>query len=120
MVEMAGTGGPPFNAAGPAYTRAGFLWAIRGSFGGELTIHWPSPELAEELELPQPMMDWGTDSNWFPNAASRAAGLDYRPLADSARDTVEWFAGLGEDRRKNARGWPTPEQEKTALERLKG
>ena len=39
-----------FNAAGPAYTRAGFLWAIRGSFGGELTIHWPSPDLAEELE----------------------------------------------------------------------
>jgi 2'-hydroxyisoflavone reductase len=108
-----------FNAAGPAYTRAGMLWAIKGSTGKEVNIHWPSSELAEELELPQPMMDWGTDSNYFPNAASREAGLDYRPLADSAKDTVEWFAGLDEERRKNARGWPTAELESKALARIR-
>ena len=66
------------------------------------------------------MMDWGTDSNTFGNAASRAAVLEYRPLAASAQDTVAWFAGLDVERRKNARGWPTPEQEARALARLKG
>lgn len=109
-----------FNAAGSVFTREGMLWAIKGSTGREVTFHWPSAELAEELELPAPMMDWGHESNSFDNAASRAAGLDYRPLADSARDTVEWFAGLDEERRKNARGWPTPELEQEALARMKG
>ena len=55
--------------------------------------------------------------NYEPYAGSF---VDYRPLADSAKDTVAWFAGLDEERRKNARGWPTPELEAKALERMKG
>ena len=109
-----------FNAAGPVFSREGMLWAIRGTTGKEVTFHWPSAELAEELELPAPMMDWGTDSNIFDNAASRAAGMDYRPLADSMKGTLEWWHAQDDERRANTRGWPTAEQEEAALKRMKG
>jgi 2'-hydroxyisoflavone reductase len=108
-----------FNAAGSVWTREGLLWGIKATVGHEVAFHWPSPELAEELELPAPMLDWGSDSNTFGNAASRAAGLDYRTLADSTVDTVKWWRGLDAERRANPRGWPSGEQLERALARLK-
>jgi len=109
-----------FNAAGPTWTRAGLLWGIQGTSGRNVTFFWPSPELVAELELPCPMLNWGDQSRIYGNAASRAAGLDYRPLADSTRDTLTWWNAQSEERRAKARGWPTPEQEDSALDVLRG
>lgn len=108
-----------FNAAGSVYTREGLLWGVKATTGSEVTFHWPTPELAEELELPAPMLDWGTDSRTFGNAASRAAGLDYRPLVDSTLATLTWWREQSDERRGKARGWPTAEKEKAALARMK-
>ena len=47
-----------------------------------------------------------------------AAGLRYRSLAQSIRDTHEWWRAESEERRRNARRWPTAEQEKAVLARL--
>ena len=109
-----------FNAAGPLYTRRGLLWGIRGTATGEVTFHWPTAEQAEKLEIPAPMLNWGDQTHFFPGEASRGAGMAYRPLADSATGTLEWWRGQPQERRDKARGWPTPEQERAALEVLQG
>ncbi|MCB1184483.1 NAD-dependent epimerase/dehydratase family protein [bacterium] len=115
----AGTPGA-FNAAGQTWTRAGLLWAIRADTGVESTFHWCTPEVAAELEYPFPMLAWGETSTTFDNAASRAAGLDYRPLADSTAATLAWWREQPDERRANPRGWPDAELEGRALARLGG
>jgi hypothetical protein len=54
------------------------------------------------------------------SSASVAAGLTYRSLAESIRDTWDWWQQQPAERRENARGWPTAEQERAVLERLAG
>jgi len=107
-----------FNAAASAYTREGFLWAVRGTTGREVAFHWPDAALVDELEFPAPMLNWGTVSQTYDNAASRAAGLDYRPLADSTLATLEWWNAQPDERRANPRGWPSAELERQVLERM--
>jgi 2'-hydroxyisoflavone reductase len=109
-----------FNAAGPVFTRVGFLWGLRASSAADVTFHWPTPELVAELELPAPMLDWGSHSQTFPGAASIAKGMKYRSLAESAAGTLEWWRAQTDERRSKARGWPTPELEAAAVARLKG
>jgi 2'-hydroxyisoflavone reductase len=108
-----------FNAAGPPYPREGMLWAIRGTTSEPVRFHWATPELVEELELSMPMMDWGRDRPVsFGNEASVAAGMSYRPLADTAVDTHAWWNKQPAERRENPRRWMSVEQEKEALARL--
>ena len=109
-----------FNAAAAPWTRGGLLWGIRATTGEPVAFHWPSEELSLELELPQPMLDWGAESNTFANEASLAAGMTYRPLAESAVDTRIWWDEQTDERRAAARGWPTAEQIQAALKRLQG
>ena len=49
-----------------------------------------------------------------------AAGLIRRSLAESARDTLEWWYGQPELRRERARGWPSADREAALIERLRG
>jgi len=108
-----------FNSAGPPYPRVGMLWAIRGTTSRPVRFHWATPALVEELELSMPMMDWGRDRPVsFGNEASIAAGMSYRPLADTAVDTHAWWNEQPTERRENPRRWTSPEQEKEALARL--
>jgi len=108
-----------FNAAGAPYTREGMLWAIRGTTSKHVRFQWATPELIEELDLSMPMMDWGRDRPVsFQNAASIAAGVSYRPIADTVVDTHAWWNEQPAERRENARAWMSPEQEKEALARL--
>ena len=94
------------------------MWGLRAQTAEPVTFFWPSDELLEELEIDQPMMS-RDDSYHFANEASMAAGLRYRSLADTATGILAWWRGLPAERRNNPRRWPTPEQEKSAIERLK-
>jgi len=47
--------------------------------------------------------------------AAVAAGLKFMPLADTARDTLNWFLKLPEDRRKNLRAGLAREREAEIL-----
>jgi 2'-hydroxyisoflavone reductase len=109
-----------FNAAGPAsrIDRSGLMWGLRAQTAEPVTFFWPTNELLEELGIDQPMMS-GDDSYHFTNEASMAAGLSYRALADTATGILSWWQGLPAERRDKASRWPTPEQEKAAIERLK-
>jgi 2'-hydroxyisoflavone reductase len=44
------------------------------------------------------------------------AGLTFRPLADTARDTLEWFLTLPAGRRKNLRAGLDPDREAFVLD----
>jgi 2'-hydroxyisoflavone reductase len=44
-----------------------------------------------------------------------AKGLTFRPLADTARDTLAWFKSLPQDRQSKLRAGITPEREAEVL-----
>lgn len=112
------TGGV-FNAAGPAsrFNRAGLMWGLQALTPNPVTMHWPSDDLLVELGIDLPMMS-REDPAYFENSASIAAGLAYRSLADTARGTLAWWHALPAERRAKARRWPTPDQEKAAIQRI--
>jgi 2'-hydroxyisoflavone reductase len=110
-----------FNASGPVspVSNQQLMWALRAFTGAEVNLHWPPSALLEELEYATPMFGFSDDSIFVDSSAAQAAGLEYRPLADSVRDIQEWWTSQTEERRNNARGWPTAEQEKAVLARMK-
>jgi 2'-hydroxyisoflavone reductase len=110
-----------FNAAGPAsrVDRLGLLWGLRAMTDQPVEFYWPDDALLEELDISMPMMAPGDDSYHVANEASMQAGLVYRSLADTASGTLDWWHSQSEERRQNARRWPSAEQERAAIERLK-
>jgi 2'-hydroxyisoflavone reductase len=110
-----------FNAAGPAtpYTREGLMWGLRAMTDRPLTFFWPSWDLLEESGFNTPMMGPGDQQSVFANAASIEAGLHYRPLVDTATATLDWWRAQSDERRANARNWPTAELERRLIDRLK-
>jgi len=110
-----------FNAAGPAsaVTRSGLMWGLRALTAEPVNFFWPDQALLTELGIDMPMMSADRTSTHFDNSASMAAGLSYRSLADTANDTLQWWQSQDAERRNNPRRWPSAEQEKAAIERLK-
>jgi 2'-hydroxyisoflavone reductase len=110
-----------YNAAGPAtpFTRDGLMWGLRSMTDRPVTFFWPSWTLLEESGFNTPMMRSGERRVEFLNAASIEAGLRYRPLADTASGTWEWWQAQSAERRANARNWPSPEQERELIERIR-
>ncbi len=110
-----------YNAAGPAstVTRSGLMWGLRAMTENPVQFHWPSGKLLSELNIDLPMMSTGGGSLRFGNEASMKAGINYRSLADTARDTHTWWQKQSTQRRDNPRGWPSAETERKAIDRLK-
>jgi 2'-hydroxyisoflavone reductase len=108
-----------FNAAGPAspVNRAGLMWGLRALTAEPVNFFWPDDNLLEELEINMPMMPAGSEH--FVNTASMEAGLNYRSLADTANGTLDWWQSQDAERRASPRRWPTAEQEKAAIARLR-
>jgi 2'-hydroxyisoflavone reductase len=95
-----------FNATGPAgrLSIAEMLGGIRAAFDGTrpTTLTWVPVEFLEQ----QRIRGWSDMPVWVPpspvNAGFSAvslqraldAGLTFRPLAETARDTVAWFRSL--------------------------
>jgi len=113
-----------YNAAGPAspVTREQVLWGLRALTDQPVRFHWPDhallAELGVSLPLASPPVAGRVASTRFSNAASQAAGLRYRSLADTATATLEWWNAQPADRRANPRGWPSAAQEQAVIARL--
>jgi 2'-hydroxyisoflavone reductase len=128
MVEQRTTG--TFNATGPAgwMTTAEMLGGIRAAFDGTTPsrLVWaPAAFLAEQRVRPwsdMPVWVAPTPQNAGFSAVSlqRAldAGLTFRPLATTARDTVDWFRAQPEDVQARIGGTLTAEREAAALAAL--
>ena len=83
-----------------------------------LLAHWE--EVAGEPWI-EPLIQWEEQERARRSLERRLGNAKlgrFRPLAETAVDTLDWWRSQPEARRANPRLWPTPEQERAALERL--
>jgi 2'-hydroxyisoflavone reductase len=124
MVKLLEDGrGGVYNAVGPRepLTIARFLEQARDALNANVTFTWVDDYdflAAHEItdSVPWVMLrgnDYGHMS--ASNAKALAAGLAYRPLAVTVRDTLAWWATVPEARRSAPRFSITPEKETKAL-----
>ena len=122
LVETPGTGGT-YNATGEVQTFGAMLDEIRAALGSDAAFTWVSTEFMAEHGV----RSWQHMTNWVPPvgesigmnqvsvAAAVQAGLTFRPLGDTARDTVEWWNTLPEERRAQMRAGLPADREAEVL-----
>jgi 2'-hydroxyisoflavone reductase len=105
LVEQEASG--TYNAVGPrsTMTMAEMLYGIRAITSSAVKFTWVAADFLREqqvgewMEMPvwvYPAPENRGFSDWDCSKAL-AAGLDFRPLADTARDTLVWWKGRGPD-----------------------
>jgi 2'-hydroxyisoflavone reductase len=113
----------PFNVAGPRdpITIRAFVEAAARALGAKVTFTQVDDyEFLTEHKVPD-MVPWvfptGNDFGHtsISNARAKAAGLGFRPIATTVRDTLAWWPTVPEARRNAPRFALTPEQEATVL-----
>jgi len=120
MVENRETG--VYNATGPAKPLGigGMLDGIKAALKPDAKFTWVSEEFLTEEKV-QPWSDmpvWtGKESGLARAKIDRALskGLTFRPLAETARDTLAWFKSLPQDRQSKLRAGLTPKREAEVL-----
>jgi 2'-hydroxyisoflavone reductase len=115
-----------YSGVGPLahLTFGGMLYGIRAVVSNEISFTWVDAEFLSEHEV----RPWGEMTAWLPpvgeyagfsmfdNSRSVAAGLTYRPLAVTAKDTLDWWWTLPEERRQEPRAGLASEKEARVLE----
>jgi 2'-hydroxyisoflavone reductase len=92
-----------FNATGPKnrLSMEAMLAGCREGSGGETRPTWVEPAFLEEEGIAVPIWsDPNRESGGIHTTSivkALAAGLTFRPIADTARDTMEWWSSLPED-----------------------
>ncbi len=111
MLEEGQTG--TYNATGPIrpYQMAEMLYGIRAVTSADVTFTWVDADFLDE----QGVRAWSDMPTWIPPRVGMegfstvdcskavAAGLTFRPLAETAKDTLDWYKTLPEDRQSNLR-----------------
>jgi 2'-hydroxyisoflavone reductase len=121
LLEQGRTG--PFLGVGPArpITFAEMVAACMESVVSEAMVVWVDPmrlrSLGVEIETELPLWDDPSEAELMRCDPSKsiAAGLRYRPLADTIRDTLAWDRERGTPPLRNA---ITPERERELLKTL--
>jgi 2'-hydroxyisoflavone reductase len=123
MVERRETG--IYNATGPAKTLAmhEMLEGIKTANKSNANFIWVNADFLEA----QKVAPWSDMPVWIPprgeeagatrisNKKALAKGLTFRPLAETARDTLAWFKSQAADRQAKLKAGLTPEREKEVL-----
>jgi 2'-hydroxyisoflavone reductase len=113
------------NALGPdkTLTMGRTLEACKQVAASDATFTWVDAEFLEK----QGVHAWSDMPAWVPsggesagfakvnNARAIKAGLTFRPIADTARATLDWFRTLPEDRRSKLRAGLSREREAKVL-----
>jgi 2'-hydroxyisoflavone reductase len=111
MLEQGHTG--VYNATGPIrpLQMAEMLYGIRAVTAADVSFTWVDADFLEEHGV----RAWSDMPTWIPPRAGMegfstvdcskavAAGLTFRPLAETSKDTLDWFKTLPEDRRSSMR-----------------
>ena len=127
MVEARSLG--VFNAMGPAseLTMGAMLDGIQGGIGSKARLVWAPAGFLEQ----QKVSPWGDMPVWIPatgdtaganrrlNRKAIAAGLTFRPLPETARDTLAWWKALPADRQAKLRAGIAADREQQVLEAWK-
>jgi 2'-hydroxyisoflavone reductase len=115
-----------FNATGPAqaFTMGAMLDEIQAATQTDAAFTWvPSDFLAREQVAP-----WSDMPAWVPADGDMAgmmrtdirralaAGLTFRPLAETVRDTLAWYDALPQERRKQPRAGLASDREREVLQ----
>ncbi|HPF71596.1 MAG TPA: twin-arginine translocation signal domain-containing protein [Candidatus Krumholzibacteria bacterium] len=119
-----------FNVTGPhpdhPLTMRGLVEGCRAATGSDATFTWADTAFLEEqgigawMDMPCWIPAEGEYAGFGSRGIGRAvsAGLTFRPLTDTVRDTLTWYDGLDDERRAKvtARCGLSPEREAVALE----
>jgi 2'-hydroxyisoflavone reductase len=114
-----------FNATGPegGLPMKAFLEQVRQGTGGDARFTWVGTDFLEQ----QQVAPWSDMPVWVPRtgdtagmgqtrvAKAIAAGLTFRPLTDTARDTLAWFKTLPPERQAKLRNGLAAERETKVL-----
>jgi 2'-hydroxyisoflavone reductase len=114
-----------FNAVGPAATLGicDLLAGCKKGVAGDASFTWVDAEFLEKHEV----RPWADLPVWVPPVGDGKyaglidrkkavkAGLRFRPVADTARDTLAWWKTLPEARRDKPRAGLKPDAEKAVL-----
>jgi 2'-hydroxyisoflavone reductase len=111
-----------YNATGPAKPLGvgGMVDGIKEAEKSNATFAWVNEEFLTQQKV-EPWSDmpvWtGKESGLARTSIQRALskGITFRPLADTARDTLAWFKSLPQDRQSKLRAGLTPEREAEVL-----
>jgi len=115
-----------FNAAGPAFelSMADMLCGVRAATSSGARLHWVPVSYLQE----QKVRAWSDMPAWVPATPENAgfsrrsnrraveAGLSFRPLAQTALDTLAWFRTLPAERQANLKAGIKADREKQVLE----
>ncbi len=112
-----------YNAAGPRepLTIAGFLEAAKQALGAAASFTWVDDYAFLKAQGIEEAVPWvmlaGNDYGHMSakNERALAAGLAFRPLEQTVRDTLAWWRGVPAERREKPRFTIAPEQEAKAL-----
>jgi len=126
LVRLAenGTAGV-FNAVGPEapLTSAEMFYGLRAVTSTPVSFTWVDADFLREMgvrawsDMPAWQVPRGATAGFarMSNARALEAGLTFRPLADTGRDTLEWFLGQPPERRERLRAGLSPERERWLL-----
>jgi nucleoside-diphosphate-sugar epimerase len=111
-----------YNATGPAKPLGigGMLDGIKDALKSNPNLTWVSEDFLTQQKV-EPWSDmpvWtGKDSGLARAKIDRALskGLTFRPLAETARDTLTWFKSLPQDRQAHLKAGLAPERETEVL-----
>jgi 2'-hydroxyisoflavone reductase len=114
-----------FNAAGPAKRMSWgeVIEACRAAGGKESRLRWVKADVLEKLGVGE-MPIWAPyagDSKGFhtwSNARALKAGLEFRSVADTAKDTLAWFRTLPAERQEKLHAGLTAKREAELLANL--
>jgi len=114
-----------YNATCPAktLTMKKFLEGVHKGAGGTAKFTWVSADFLEKKEVSPwsdlpvwvPRGDGGVGMTQLSCAKAIAAGLTFRPVANTAKDTLAWFKTLPEDRRGKLAAGITADKETELL-----
>jgi 2'-hydroxyisoflavone reductase len=110
--------GGAFNAAGPPVPWDDVLAAMRPLASKPVEIRRPPAALLREAGMEQPLTRGDDPKVRLDGRLAERNGLRYRPIADTARGTWEWWRQQTPERRAQAKGWPKAEQERAVLAKL--
>jgi len=114
-----------YNGTGPRspMSIAGLLYGIRATVDNEISFTWVDADFLDEhgVQAWMHMTVWvppvGEYAGFAASGIQRAldAGLTFRPLADTATATMDYWNSLPEDRRANPKAGLSAEKEKEVL-----
>lgn len=115
-----GTAGT-FNATGPAgrLSMRSMLEQMRDASAVSSQLHWVPAETLTDAGVrgwtDLPVWIQRNPLTWVRNDRAIAAGLGFRPIEETAADTLAWYSTLSEERQSSPRVGLSPEREAEVL-----